>query len=173
MKKLAVLILALALIVPVAAFAAPKPGCEPAAVSGASQGQKPGEYKPGQPGQPGKPNKPGTQGQPMQPGAQGGQLYIEEMKFKRGDTLEVEFDGGHKTRIQWSGKERFSVTDRNGKGYRVEILRREKDEIKLRVRGLQPGAEYRLTIEGINCNGKRADVRENFVARDGWKMDRH
>lgn len=158
MKKIfSLFVITVSLLFAAAAFAAP-PG-DPG---------KPG----GQPGQPG--GQPG-QGQPAQPG-QGqfrDRVYIEEMEFKRGDRLEVDFELPPMKRISWNSGERISVRDAQGKKFRVNIVKRDKDDVKLRIEGLKPGQNYTLSITGLTCDGKKYDFRENFTAQNGWKVERH
>ena len=104
----------------------------------------------------------------------GGGLRIEEMEFKRGGRLEVEFQGvdGSKPRIAWSGSEKVTVRDTKGKEYPVSVIEREKDGLKLGISGLAKGGSYRLTVEGVAFDGKKLTLTGDFVARNGWKMER-
>ena len=86
----------------------------------------------------------------------------------------MEFQGvdGSKPRIAWSGSEKVTVRDTKGKEYPVSVIEREKDGLKLGISGLAKGGSYRLTVEGVAFDGKKLTLTGDFVARNGWKMER-
>ncbi|MDO5116259.1 MAG: hypothetical protein Q4D58_09205 [Synergistaceae bacterium] len=107
-------------------------------------------------------------------GTHWGELYIHEMEFEKGGRLDLEFKaaGGRTPAIDWDGREELSIADAKGKYYPANVIKMERDELKLRIGGLTAGERYSITIKNIQYAGKSVTLSAEFVARDGWRMER-
>lgn len=101
-------------------------------------------------------------------------LYIEEVKYKRDGTVEIEFDDNtvRDATLNWTGRELVSVFDKNGNKILADIESVGLDRLCVRVQDIKPGETYTFEIRNVSY-GTRKDIVYNgfFVATSGWKIE--
>lgn len=92
-----------------------------------------------------------------------GEIAIKSYDYDGDDQeLEVEFAG----KVEYD-QPTVSIQDTAGNVYEAEIRERDRDSVEMRVRGLQRGAEYTITISGLRLPdfANTVSVTGSFTAR--------
>lgn len=101
-------------------------------------------------------------------------LYIEEIKYKRDGSIEIEFDDNtvKDAAVNWTGRETVGVFDKNAGKVPAAIESRGPGWLNIRVRDIKPGETYTFEIRNVSY-GTRKDIIYTgfFVAEPGWKIE--
>lgn len=101
-------------------------------------------------------------------------LYIEEIKYKRDGSVEIEFDDNtvKEAAISWTGRELVTVFDKNGAKVASGVDSAGSDWLNVRVRDVKPGETYTFEIRNVSYGARRDIVYTGFfVASAGWKIE--
>lgn len=101
-------------------------------------------------------------------------LYIEEIKYKRDGSIEIEFDDNtvKDAAISWTGRELVAVFDKNGAKVAAAVDSAGADWLNVRVRDVKPGETYTFEIRNVSYGARRDIIYTGFfVASTGWKIE--
>lgn len=87
---------------------------------------------------------------------------IEELDY---DAEDRELDIDFTTRVQFKNL-KVAVKDADGRAVTVQKIKKGKDDIEVKLRGVVPGETYSVTVSGVSVKGKDsyASVTGTFVA---------
>lgn len=101
-------------------------------------------------------------------------LYIEEIKYRRDGSIEIEFNDNtvRDPAISWTGKESVSVFDKNGNKIRADVESVGTDWVRVRPLDMRPGETFTFEIKNVSY-GTRKDIVYTgfFVASPGWEIE--
>lgn len=101
-------------------------------------------------------------------------LYIEEIKYKRDGSVEIEFDDNtvRDAAISWTGRESVNVFDKNGGKVAAGIESSGSDWLNIRVKDIKPGETYTFEIKNVSYVARKDIIYTGFfVASPGWKIE--
>lgn len=100
-------------------------------------------------------------------------LFIEEVKYKRGVGIEIEFDDNtvKDAAVNWTGRETVAVFDKNGDRMDAAIESEGHDWLRINAPKIADGDTYTFEIRNVSY-GMRKDIVFSgfFIASPGWKI---
>ena len=91
---------------------------------------------------------------------------VEELEVKKNGRIEVEFAG----KVQYRNL-KVKVKDAAGKKYTVSVVKKDNDELDVKVTGLKSNTEYTLVINGVRTKGtdEYGKLKVSFTTPEGMK----